>query len=192
MLSLARSSVTFNSTSPSITSTTNWSETETLATIAFGIIAIVASAATIWQGQRMWRLRHQRHSPRNLEDTSPSGQHAETLVLPLTRSFFFPDEPSPSIDIEAGMKPARTVLLSSSRTIQTPAPVQLQVFQQSHLESSKTEVVLEPETRHPLTSILHLSSPITPTTARPSDGNISSASEEEHQLHGGFAHHGPR
>lgn len=83
MSSLLRSSISVNSTSPSTTSSTNWNETETLATIVFGIIAIFVSAATIWQGHRMWKVRGQRHPHSNPEDTIRSSRHTETLFLQL-------------------------------------------------------------------------------------------------------------
>ncbi|MCJ1270039.1 hypothetical protein MMC22_009932 [Lobaria immixta] len=165
---LPRSSIVSNSTSPSITKSINWTETETLATFVFGIIAIFASAATVWQGHRMWKSRHQRDPPINTKETLPS------------------DATSVSVDIEAGLRPARTVLPSSPPATENPAPAQAQVFQQSPLEHSKTEEHNEPDTRFPLTSNVHWTSSIPPTTARSSDVIVSSASEEEHKVHGRF------
>lgn len=51
------------SMTPSIAS----AATQTIATIAFGIVATLISALTVWQGRRAWRRLYGRQSERNAE-----------------------------------------------------------------------------------------------------------------------------
>lgn len=41
--------------------------TQTIATIAFGIVATLISTLTVWQGRRAWRRLYGRQSERNAE-----------------------------------------------------------------------------------------------------------------------------